>query len=190
MATDLQFINAAITRTGNDAITSLSQSGSAAAIATQNYEPFVRAKMSGYRWRWATKTAVLNLLPGTPPQPWGFAYQLPSDLLTLRTVTVFGKPIPYQRMFNKVFCNYGSDAEVVALYGWRPDEAYWPAWFAEPLTKNLEAMFLRGIGERHAEAAERDDAAKVEWAEARRIDAQSEPPTDPWTYPLLAARRA
>jgi hypothetical protein len=57
------------------------------------------------------------------------------------------------------------------------------------MTRVMEAVFLRGIGERYREAELREEAAKDWWRTAKNRDAQSQPPRDPIGSPTLSARR-
>jgi hypothetical protein len=124
----------------------------------------VKKELSGYPWKWATKTAILSALSGTPDPPWLTAYQLPTDVLFLRVVTVGGQPIDYEQQFNKLLCNFAVGTDVIAKYTWSVPESYWPGDFAEAVTQMLEAMFLRGIGERYEEAEARAKEARAHHA--------------------------
>jgi hypothetical protein len=189
-ATDIEFVNAALTRSGLERISSFDDANTRAQVAKANYEITVQSELS-HRWHWATKTEILAKLSDPAPDPWLYAYQLPTDADALRTVMQSGKPINYLQMGSKVMTLADNDgAEVVAHFGWRPLESDWPAWFAEPLIRRLEAIFLRSLKEQPAEAVKRDESADKGFAQARRIDSQNQSPRDPYTYPILAARRA
>lgn len=188
----LDHINGALTRVGEDPITSLTQGGLLANTALNNYEKIVTAALCS-RFRFATKIETIEVLDpdvhGTPPEPWGYAYQLPTDVLQIRTIMSGGRPITYQKMGTKVFADVGTDAEVIATYVWRVPEAQWPPDFAEAVTIRLEALFLRVSGERHAEAKERDRDATRAFSVARTNDSQSQTPVNPVRSPTLDARR-
>lgn len=188
MATDLRFINAALTRTGNTPITTLNDGTPGGNIAGQNYSLLIKTALSAYPWRWATKTKTLAALSGTPDPPWLYAYELPTDVLFLRVVTVSGYPIDYEQQFNKLLCNYDTSTDVIAKYTWNVLEAYWPADFSEAVTQQLEALFLRGVGERYEEAEARaKDAARTLQA-AKTADSKRASPRDPFVSGTLAAR--
>lgn len=190
MALDLTLINAALTRTGNDPITALDDGTPGGNIAGANYAQLVKALLTQYPWRWATKTATLTAIDGDPDLPWSTAYQLPSDLLFLRVVTVDGYPIDYEAQFNKLLCDWTTSSDVVAKYTWRVPENYWPAIFAEAVTQFLEALFLRGIGERYDQAEAREAHAARTLSAAKLQDAQRSSSRNPVTSPTLAARGA
>lgn len=183
----LTFINAALTRTGNPVLTQID--GSAGGIiAGANYDPLVKTALTSHPWRFATKTQALTQIDGEPDPPWLYAYQLPGDVLNLRVVTVDGVPIEYEQQFNKLLCDWSSDSDVIAKYTWNVPEAYWPGTFSEAITQYLEAMFLRGIGERHAEAKDREAAARATMQLAKLEDSRRASPRDPFTSPTLQAR--
>lgn len=190
---DLTVINAAATRTGSDPISVIAtDTGPVAKIAQNNYEDAVKAELSLYPWKRATKIAQLTRLDpdveGDPPEPWTAAYQLPTDMVDIRTVKVSGFPINYEVHGDTILCDAAEGDDVILHYVWRVPEAQWPPWFREGMTRRMEAMFLRGIGERHNEADERERAAKESFSLARNRDSQSQTPRDPTQSPTLAAR--
>lgn len=192
MANDLTLINAALTRTGNEPIATLTGAGVAQKVASENYEFVVRNELALSPWKKATKIAQLNRLDadveGTPPEPWTAAYQLPSDLIDIRTVKVGGVPIDYEWHGDTLVCDAGETDEVILHYVWRVPESWFPAWLQEGIIRRMEAVFLRGIGERYREAEARDEAASEQLKLARNRDSQSQTPRDPIVKPTLIAR--
>ena len=188
---DLTHINAALTRTGSEPITSFVDGTTEAIVAGQNYEAIVTQELSSYRWKWATKQVPLVMLQDEPELPWGYAYQLPAeDFVMLRSVEALGISIPFERMGQTVLANYDEDAGLVAKYTYRPDESVWPGYFRALIIKRLEALFLRAIGERYREAADADQEADRLASRARLLDSQSQPARDLYTSSILRARRA
>lgn len=190
---DLTVINAAATRTGSDPITTLATDGTPVAkIALNNYEDSVKAELALYPWKRATKIGQLDRIDpntmGEPPEPWTAAYQLPTDLVDIRTVKVAGSPINYEVHGDKILCDALESDNVIMHYVWRVPESQWPPWFREGMIRRWEAILLRGVGERHNEADERDKAAADSFALARNRDSQSQTPRDPMISPTLRAR--
>ncbi|MCK1585489.1 hypothetical protein IVB03_39535 [Bradyrhizobium sp. 168] len=190
---DLTVINAAATRTGNDPVAALSTDGGpVAAIALNNYEDLVKAELSLYPWKRATKIAQIDRLDadvvGDPPEPWSAAYRIPTDLVDIRSVRVGGYNVNYEVHGTTILCDASEGDEVILQYVWRVPESEWPPWFREGVTRRMEAMFLRAIGERHNQADERDAAARDQFALAKNRDSQSQTPRDPMISPTLAAR--
>jgi hypothetical protein len=192
MATDLTLLNAALTRTGNDPLTSLTSGGAAAAIANANYEFIVKNEISLQPYKKATKIEQLARIDpdvdGDPPEPWTAAYQLPTDLVDIRTVKVAGLPIDYEQHGDTIVCDAAEDDEVILHYVWRVPETWFPPWLAEGIIRRMEAVFLRGLGERYAESKTRDEAAGQQFTLARNRDSQSGPPRDVWVSPMVRAR--
>lgn len=190
---DLTIINGAATRTGNDPITTLASDGTPVAkIALNNYEDSVKTELALYPWKRATKIVQIDRIDpdvmGSPPEPWTAAYQLPDDLVEIRTVKVVGYRINYEVHGDKILCNANEADNVILHYIWRVPEAQWPPWFREGMIRRWEAILLRGVGERYNQADERDKAAGESFARARNRDSQSEPPRDPQVSPTLQAR--
>jgi hypothetical protein len=193
MPTKFDICSAALTRSGSEPIASFTGTSAGARIAAENYETVVKDEMSKHPWKRASKIIELDLIDsdieGEPPEPWTAAYTLPSDLLEIRTLRVSGMNIDYEVHGNTVLCNASEADQVILHYVWREDEAYWPPWFTEGVIRRLEAVFLRGIGERYKEAALRDRAADEQFAKAKHRDSQSQTARDPSPSPTLAARR-
>lgn len=189
---DLSVINAAAGRTGNDPVTSLTQGSLVANIANSNYEDSVKVELSLYPWKRATKIASLNRLDpdlmGAVPEPWTASYQLPVDLIDIRTAVVAGIPIRYEVHGDKILCDAATSDDVVLHYIWRVPEADWPPWFREGMTLRWEAILLRGVGERYREAEARDKTAHDHFAKARTRDSQSQTARNPYSSPTLRAR--
>lgn len=190
--TDLSIINAALTRTGEEPITSLSGTSVSQKVASQNYDLTVEAHLSVYPWKRASKIKQLSRLDedehGEPPEPWTAAYQLPADLTEIRTVKIAGLRIAYEVHGDTVLCDAADSDEVILHYVWRAEESSWPPWFREGMIRRMEAIFLRGIGERYVEAKERDKAADDWFEKAEHRDSQSQPARDPIGSPTLRAR--
>jgi hypothetical protein len=189
---DLSLINAALTRTGNDPISSLTDGTAAAQIANANYEIVVKAMLASSRFKLPTKFEQMSLIDedemGVPPTEWEFGYVMPTDLVKIRTVKVDGEPIQYEQMGRVIFCNYGSSDEVMCHYEWRIPESWFAPEFAEAVVQAMEAIFLRGIGERYDEGEARDRSAKEQLKFAKSSDSQAQTPRDPVLTPTLNAR--
>jgi hypothetical protein len=189
MAIDLTYINAALTRSGFNTISTIPGTTAEGKVAAQNYERMIVGILTGYPWKFATTTRRLNHLSAAPDLPWLHAYQKPADLLKLRTVKVNGVGIAYEVMTDKILCDVDEDSDVIATFTYRVAETYWPGDFGEAVIRRLEAMFLRSPAGQYDEAKSRDDAADEAFERAKLADSQNKTPTDPRTYPTLVARR-
>jgi hypothetical protein len=186
-ANAMPIINAALTRTGDDPITSLDEGTPQAAVASANYDDLVNGLLA-YPWKFASRTMQLAALDVIVDPPWLFAYERPADLLQPRVLEVNGCPIDYEILADKILCNTGSEVPVILKYTYRADESFWPKYFRVAVIATLESLFLRAIGERYSEAEARDKRAAQLQAAARNRDSQSPTARNPFRPRILAAR--
>lgn len=187
-AESIRIINAAISRTQGNTITSVDDGSPEAIYADQNYEQMVQTALSESNWKFARKTDACVLLPDAPTDSdYAYAWTLPDDVLSLRTVIVSGQPIDYQiDQADTILTNFAED--VYAVYTYRVAEDQWPYDFKEGLTIRLEAAYLR-LDDRTQPAELRDQAAERRMARARLLHSQEEAPKSHSRYPLIEARR-
>jgi len=188
-ASAIPVVNAALGRTGDDAITSFDEGTPQATVAALNYDDIVNGLLSGYPWKFASRTLTLAPLDVEVDPPWTHAYQVPADVLDLRAVYANGEPIDYELLSDKILTIWGPDAFVAAKYTYRVDESMWPKYFRQAVITTLEPLFLRAIGERYDAAEARLKQATVLQAVARNRDAQSQTPRQPMDSPMLRARK-
>jgi hypothetical protein len=105
-------------------------------------------------------------------------------------VTGDGYRVDYERQFDKILCNVATSSTLLAKYTWAVPESYWPGTFAEAVTQALEAVFLRGIGERFSEGEARQKDAEATLRMAKLEDSQNNATRNPVTSPTLEARGA
>jgi hypothetical protein len=192
MATNIDIVNAALTRQGLQPITSFTQAGDEAKVANANYEMLVEKELASYRWRWATTTKHLNRLDAELPDgsSWTDVYQIPSDILLVRGVSSYGLVSDFEQQSDKLLGAIGEDNDAVLSGVWRAPEAEWQKLFREGMIQRLEALFLRAIKEEYQAAKDRDKDADAIFRRAYLLDAQGSTPRDPYESSTLRARRA
>lgn len=183
---DLDIINAALTRTGEETINSLDDGSPAAEVASANYEMIAKAALTKYPWSWAIESAALDLLQGTPINGWGYQFSKPSSALKVWAVKCQGAPIYYQQRRNKIYTD--SNDDLVADFTERVAEEFWSDDFVEAITQKMEALFLRALAEKHEEASARDDEAIVSLRLAYNNDAKNKTPRDKRASRLVNVR--
>lgn len=90
MASETDIANGALALLGDSAtVASLSPpSGSVQAVQCARFYPMARdALLEMHTWGFATKRVQPALLAETPPTPWAYAYQAPSDVLNFLSIT-------------------------------------------------------------------------------------------------------
>lgn len=185
---DLQFVNAALTRAGYEALSDLPGTTAEGAVAHENYEKVVVAELTSYPWKWASTERNLNYLGALTNSRWAYHYQMPTDILHVRNVEVDGQGIAYEWMGDKLLCDVDNSATVKLIGTWRVPEAQWPGFFSMAITLMMEAIFLRSPAGQYEEAASRDDAAKEKMDIAKTEDSKRKTPVDPRRSPTLEAR--
>ena len=90
MASDVDICNAALGELGDTAtVVSINPpSGSIQAALCARFYPIARdALLEMHTWGFATRRVQPALLAETPPTPWAYAYQAPSDVLNFLSIT-------------------------------------------------------------------------------------------------------
>lgn len=152
-ATDL--CNAALTMCGVNPIASLDEDSDQARLMKQNYEHVVQNEMSLFVWPFNRKNATLSRLASAPiDETWDAAYQLPTDVLSLRAVEINGLSQTYSLVGDTIECNAGTSDTLVATYSYRSDEATWPPYFRQLLIYALAVIVSSGFTEQPVRARE------------------------------------
>jgi len=89
VASEVDICNNALALLGDTAtvVSLVPPSGSIQAIHCARFYPIARDQLlEMHTWGFATKRASLALLAETPPSPWAFAYQAPSDVLNFLAI--------------------------------------------------------------------------------------------------------
>ena len=159
---------------GAEPITSFDDGSTEALVAVNMYEDICRSSLTNTRWRFATNQAVLNLLSDPPTGRYTKAYQLPSDLLMLHSLTVRDNVIEYQTYGDKAFADTSDSDEVIADYSFRATEENFPSYFTIALEYALASVFARSIARDSNLTQLMQNAANNAMAKARSLDSQQQ----------------
>ena len=106
MASQLDICNLALSWIGGKKISDLAEDSVEAQLVSTNYPLSRDAVMAARMWTFATKTATPSPSAGTPPVPWTYQYQLPSDCLRVfRVLDGQQNPTAWVRQGNYVLAN-------------------------------------------------------------------------------------
>lgn len=83
MASQTQIVNLALTKLGQGRITAITDDSKAARAMNAVYDLEKLAELRKYRWSFALKRATLPALSTAPAWGFNYAYQLPSDYVSL-----------------------------------------------------------------------------------------------------------
>lgn len=111
MASEVSICNRALQILGSDSIIALTDDNNRAREMTRAYEPLRDAELERHWWRFATKRKALPALSSAPAFGYAYQYQVPNDLLALRTG---GDLTPGADLSD---LRAGSDSELYALEG-------------------------------------------------------------------------
>jgi hypothetical protein len=145
--------------------------------ATEALYPGVRDQcLTSYSWRFAVKESQLDRLAVTPVSGrWEAVYDLPSDLLMLRAVTVSGYRTPYDRYAERnIYTNTSADDVVVADYVYQVDENFWPPYFTRYVELKMASVLAASITLQADLSELFERKALMQFATAKHMDGQSQ----------------
>ena len=143
--TDIDICARALVMIGASPISSFTDGSTEATVASNTYEDTIRADLSMMRWRFASGQVQLSRLTDEPAGRFDAAYQLPSDLLNLHTVTINDNILSYDRYEDMVYCNAASTDVLIADYTYRASETSWPPYFVLLAQYHMAATFAASV---------------------------------------------
>lgn len=172
--TDIAICTRALVLIGAEPITSFEDGTTESIAASTLYEDAARTALTSTRWRFATNQATLNRLSDAPTGNWDAAYQLPSGLLLVNSVTVNDDPIRYDIYGSKVFCDATASETLICDYTFRADEANWPPYFTMAVAYRLASIFAVPVARDTNLSNALGQQAELYMARARAADAQQQ----------------
>ena len=171
---DIDICARALVMIGANPITSFADGTTEATIASNTYEDTIRADLAMMRWRFASGQVQLSRLTAAPVGRFDAAYQLPSDMLVLHTVTIADDHVLYDRYEDMVYCNATTNDVVIADYTYRPDEAYWPPYFIILAQYHMASLFAAAVARDAGIQKLYLDQYAAHMRIARNLDSQSQ----------------
>lgn len=159
---------------GMQPITAFTDDSSEAIVLNAIYDEIVESELAGYPWRFAMAQRTLNRLVSEPASRWDAAYQIPSDILMVRAVTVSDSPIQFDRYDDNIYCDAGVNDTVVLDGTYRVLETDWPAFFRLGIEYRLAAALASGVSMQADMAQLFDEKAELQIRKAKQIDASSQ----------------
>ena len=159
---------------GMQPITAFTDDSSEAIVLNAIYDEIVESELAGYPWRFAMAQRTLNRLVSVPASRWDAAYQIPSDILMVRAVTVSDNTIEFDRYDDNIYCDAGVNDTVVLDGTYRVLETDWPAFFRLGIEYRLAAALASGVSMQADMAQLFDEKAELQIRKAKQIDASSQ----------------
>jgi hypothetical protein len=184
-ATDVSICNSAIILLGCEEMVAFDDGTAEAKVASQLYQDACEALICETEWTFATGQAKLDRLSDTPEVNYEYAYQLPSNLLTVSAVTP--DYIDYDLFENNhLYTDFLGD--VYVDYKFRPDESKFPAYFRQYLVLHLASLFAIPLTEDASKANQYASMADREGKKARLADARQRKNRGLKRFPLTSVR--
>lgn len=171
MPSKVDIVSNALLLVGHPAISSFDpDQGAGAAVGDALYDSTLNYMLSTTYWRFSVKQQRLNRLSATPTQGWQYAFQLPSDMITLHRVYPRSN---YQIFGNKLYSNH---TDLYADYIYAPEATELPGYFVHILQYKLAADLAISI----TNDTQKNQLYSMKYASEVKVamaaDAKSHPP--------------
>ena len=195
--TKFQICSRALTRIGANPISSFDDSSALAEsrVAGREWDILVETLLTEHKWKFAQKEVAINHLTTANKVRFEELWQLPSDILDLHGVFLVNSagddiPIPYERMEDRIACDYDENHTLYVRYTYKASESLWPPYFIDVVSEGLEAVFA-GALKRDSKLAEeiRSRWEKITKTRARNLDSQGQTARSFPTSRLVSIRR-
>jgi len=184
---DIDLCNRALLALGCQAIQSLNDGTTEAQVAKLLYPAERDAQLTGFPWWFARAEADLNRLTAAPSHQYAYGYQLPTDMLSVRSVLDGRHAACGDYMLMRgALC---TDAESVRLvYTCRAAEQTFPPYFQSLLVDWLTLRMVIPITESLDRFNALSQIAAESQRRARLMDSQSDTPNTIDMSALLRVR--
>lgn len=181
----LAVFQAAFPLVGCDVPSSIDDDTPEAKAAKASYDIFVKEALERHAFSWATKREALVYQEDTGGNP-RFAYQLPSDLVTLYKC----KHADFDfRDFileeGRLLCDLNNVTDLIAVFGFRATENLWPADFTEAMIDRLASRLATGLLDRPQQGDALEKRAEYKLRRAIRRDRRQFPGTKAFNHTNL-----
>jgi hypothetical protein len=188
--TDVAIASNALVLIGSNPISSFADDNGGAVVANEIYEDVIEELLAEKDWTFAKKMSdPLSRLTETPEVIWNSAYQLPSDVIDVRTILIGDTVVDYEVFGDKVFLDANVSDTVTAIYTYRAPENSWAPWFRLYVELSLASLFASAVAMKGDLAGVYADKANRQGARARKRDSQRQTARGVKTTRFLATRR-
>lgn len=174
----LKVANAALIELGIAPLDSLSGNTITHRTIDAVYGDEVEGQIESYPWRFARERVTLRRADGEVPEPWGAAYLVPMNALSIITLWENGFNVRFERMGQELFTEgQGSTAVAQAeiTVAAHPDK--WSATFRKAMIISLAARLAMPLTQDEALALFLEQKAARAMLKAKTRDAQGRSPT-------------
>lgn len=171
MTTDIQMSSNALLLIGDEPISSFTEPGNGATVASALYTETYRAVLASHPWPFALKEQFLSRLSQAPDDETGYTYafQLPSDLIRIWKIMSYSN---YDIVGSLVYSN---ETTLLCRYGYQVAETELPPHFIKAVEYKLASDFAIAITEDFNKAQYYEQKYLSQVAQARTIESQGHP---------------
>ncbi len=187
--TDVAVASLGLVLIGDSPIAAFDGSTTGATVAGNIYDEVIEGLLAEHPWRFATKQVDLSHLEATPEALWTDAWQIPTDVLVVRRVTLNGSDIKYEIYGDKVYADVNSSNTLTLNYIFRALEQDWPPHFRMAAVLKLASLFAMAVAGKPDMAREFETQADFQLRKARSTDSQSDTTHDIPTTRFITTRR-
>lgn len=183
MASQIDIISNALLLIGHTPISSLDpDQGAGATVGAALFDTTLEYMLATTYWRFSMKQQQLNRLTAEPLNNWQYAFQLPTDLVTLYRVD----PRANYQIFGDLL--YTNQTELAADYSFKPEATELPIYFVQAMQYKLAADFAIAI----TNDLQKNQIYEVKYREEVKIamgaDAKNHPPVSIQDQPFTDVR--
>lgn len=156
-----------------------------AAMARLAWDAMVPWSLTKYDWKFATKRSQLSQLVGVDiPQPWQFAYQIPSQALGILSVWPRGQ---YAREENMILSN---TSPLFLDYRYTPSVNKWPPYFAMHIMYKLAEFMAPSLTQDATTKKELAEKSALAESQALAANGQQQTAIPVQSAPAITCRYA
>jgi hypothetical protein len=184
MASDIDMSSNALLLIGDNAISSFTEPGFGAKVASNLYPDTYAAILASHPWSFALKEQFLNQLSQTPESITGyqFAYQMPTDLIRIWELMDHSDYVIVGDLI------YSNQSKILLRYIFKVAESALPAHVVKAIEYKLAAEFSISITENQSMAALYEKKYLLQLGQAQAIDSQNRPQSGIVDSPIVDVR--
>ena len=178
--TMLSMLSAALVLCGEKPLNSLTDPRYGAQVGAALFDMVYENELQAVTWRFSCKKAALSQINATPINEWQYAWQIPTDCLSMIGFWGVGPDKLYEIYGNVIYTNINSNpsiqpASLIAEYQFKPDPSTIPSYFSLLVTLALAKHMCKPITESDSARTKCEQAYEVQRGRAMFADAKQRP---------------
>jgi hypothetical protein len=181
--TALSMLSAALVLCGEKPLNSLTDPRYGAQVGAALFDMVYENELQINPWRFSCKKQQLSLLNQTPLNEWQYAWQIPTDCLSMigfwgvgpdKLYEIYGGNVLYTNISSNPTAA-GLPPELIAEYQFKPDPSTIPSYFSLLVTLALAQHMCKPVTESDSARTKCEQAYNVQRGRAMFADARQRP---------------